>query len=156
MMRAVGFTATMSLVFEYPAMVLLPVFSYWTIGPPDTGRLCFKPSSRSHSVIGVSFFYTLLNCLMTIICSSLSIYFTIFKKSRLEVQDYYIPYIICSATFLFVGFLCIVILRCCKNKQCCDVPLTNKVDFDVNEQEEEGEDQIEEKDGLEMTKVVSS
>ena len=130
MMRAVGFTATMSLVFEYPAMVLLPVFSYWTIGPPDTGSFCFKPSSR---IIGVSFFYTFLNFFMTILSSSLCIYFASLFFPRL-----YVPFIICCATFYLVGLLCILIL----NEQFCDLPVTNRVNFDINTQKQVEEEEL--------------
>ena len=152
MIRAVGLKGTISLFFEYPAMILLPVFSYWTIGPPDTGRLCFKPRSRSDSVMGVSFFYSFLNSLMSIFCNALYFYFIQFYTSLPYPGDALIHFLSRLAPLLLFGLVFLLILGLCKNEQCCDVPLINRVNFDINEQEEE-EDRIEEENSIEITKL---
>ena len=133
-------------------MILMPAISYWTIGPSNT--------SRSDSSIGVSFFYTFINTILTFIGTTLfyifiSInhgfncnHFRSFPEFRAlpkltnKCQISSIAY-----SLFFVSFVCIVILKYFKDSKLCGVPLTDTKYFDINEED----NQIGEEPGIEMT-----
>jgi hypothetical protein len=53
---------TFKTVWQFPAIFLLPAFSYWVIGP--NSKLCC--CGRSNKKLSVSFFHTWINILITI------------------------------------------------------------------------------------------
>ena len=81
--KAIGFKEAWKLFWNYPATVLTPIFSCWTLGPVQTnsriyvGGCTLKKKKKSSSKVGVSFFYTFINIIITF-CGSLCCYFTAF------------------------------------------------------------------------------
>ena len=130
----------------------MPAISYWTIGPSTI--------SRSDTAIGVSFYYTFINTILTFICTTLfyifiSIshgfncnHFRSFPEFRAlpkltnKCQISSIAY-----SLFFVSFVCIVILKYFKNSKLCGVPLTDTKYFDISEED----DHIGEEPDIEMT-----
>merc|ERR1740122_435304 len=67
--KTCGFKNTAKLVWQYPAMILTPIFTFWTMGPKKTTSTttsCFGCWSSNDMRIGVSYFYSFLNCFITI------------------------------------------------------------------------------------------
>ena len=147
------------MISRYPAMVLTPILSFWTLGPVNknrSSRSCCGYGSRSDSIIGVSFFYTTLNAIISISCGLFCTIFTYknffnFDSSRCYVYggttdcDLFLIGTTIISPLLFVACICILFLRFWK-LQCCGVPLTNKKNFDVNALD----DHQNEEHGLEM------
>ena len=73
-MIAVGFKSGLRIMKNYPAMIVLPAFTFITMGPigPD-----FKKYFTTQRKIGVSYWHTLVNILMTI-CGTIGGYFYIY------------------------------------------------------------------------------
>ena len=69
---AIGIKKTFKILTTYPAIFLMPVFSYWTIGPVKTVSTitfpfnCFDYKRR---YLGVSYWHTWINTLITMICT---------------------------------------------------------------------------------------
>merc|ERR1740122_110477 len=67
--KTCGFKNTAKLVWQYPAMILTPIFSCWTMGPKktnSTNKSCCGCWSSNDMRIGVSFFFTFVNFFITI------------------------------------------------------------------------------------------
>merc|ERR1719400_157867 len=67
--KTCGFKNTAKLVWQYPAMILTPIFTFWTMGPKktnSTNKSCCGCWSSNDMRIGVSYFYSFLNCFITI------------------------------------------------------------------------------------------
>ena len=157
-MRAVGWRNTLKLIWRYPPMVLTSIFSYWTIGPIiKTSRQCCEHWFQRVEAVGVSFYHTFVNILLTSIGSllcllivSINIHGVELAKSRLTITTKGFPSDKCSSfggwpcgiflynisiisPLFFVGSLCIVLLKCFSKLQCCGVPMKKATDFDINE-----------------------
>ena len=67
--KTCGFKNTAKLVWQYPAMILTPIFTFWTMGPKktaSTNKSCCGCWSSNDMRIGVSFFYTFVNFFITV------------------------------------------------------------------------------------------
>ena len=148
------------LVWEYPEILLTPIFSYWTMGPVyKTLRSCCGHNPSTNTKVGVSFCFTFVNALLTICGSFVCYAFTSANYNSIDNSkcysfgkeyrcDYFQTAIITIASLLFVSLLCTVLLKCCKSN-CCSIPLTQKSHFDINELDEQ-EDENKEELGQEM------
>ena len=87
--KTCGFKNTAKLVWQYPAMILTPIFSCWTMGPKktnSTNKSCCGCWSSNDMRIGVSYLYTFLNFFITISGSLFCFFITIFRKCKLSFQ----------------------------------------------------------------------
>ena len=129
----------------------MPIFSCWTLGPVRTnsriyvGGCTLKKKENSNSKVGVSFFYTFFNIMITF-CGSLCCYFTIFINygylridKCIEIGSFYGDCTIfahgLSIIFpLFIlSFFIILFLKLKSEMKICNVPLTNVDNFEISE-----------------------
>ena len=149
MVKAIGLKKAWKLFWNYPATVLTPIFSYWTLGPVQTNStftwkkgFCIQTDS---SKVGVSFFYTLINILITF-CGSLCCYFTVFINYAhlridkcIEIGSFYGDCTIfahgISIIFplLITSFFIILFLKLKGEIEICNVALTSVENFEICE-----------------------
>ena len=129
--KTCGFKNTAKLIWQYPAMLLTPLMSFWTMGPKkteSTKKSFFGCYSSNDMRIGVSFFYTFINIFITIIGNYLF---------RLITTDKLMGDVIVISIFYFFALVCTSILTCIKKSKgksiLCGVPLLKMQYFDINE-----------------------
>ena len=165
--KTCGFKNTAKLVWQYPAMILTPIFSCWTMGPKktnSTNKSCCGCWSSNDMRIGVSYFYTFLNCLMTI-CGSLFCFFITHQKidsrcysfiSHPSCDSFNIGIIVIPC-LLMTAFIFTLVLKCKRKSICWGVALSNVQHFDINEWDViEVEQEKEEDQEIEMREIVAS
>ena len=73
---AVGFKKTFKIIINYPAMIITPMFSYWTFGPikqdlqSTSKKKCCNNFVTKSQFIGISFWHTWINTILSIICTA--------------------------------------------------------------------------------------
>ena len=161
--KTCGFKNTVKLVWQYPAMILTPIFSCWTMGPKktnSTNKSCCGCWSSNDMRIGVSYFYSFLNCFLTISGSLFCLLITYQK----EIQNpnsfgyFHLAFII-VAVLLPLGLIFTLILKCKRKSICWGVALSNEQHFDIKEWdviEVEKEKEQEEDQEIEMREIVAS
>ena len=129
---AIGIKQTVKIITKYPAIFLTPVFSYWTIGPVKSVSTVTSPKkcfSFKRQYLGVSYWHTWINTLITMICTITGFFF----YSPDGYNDYIDYNLTIKITLLLLGALPILILQfkkcfCCNC--CCNLP-TNMTVLDV-------------------------
>ena len=112
-LKGLGPKRAIKLIVKYPAILLTPIFSFWTFGPAkilSNSKWCCGYCSTSDSCIGVSFLFTFLNVHITISVSisQIIIFSEIF---HLHFGGIFLM-IVTTIPLLSFGFLCILILSC--------------------------------------------
>jgi len=138
LMTTQGWKNTVNLIWRYPALILIPVFSCWTIGPvseSSTSNLCCGSCKTSDSTVGVSFTFTFVNFLITL---SGSLFCYIIANDLISENPFSLIEILTGSLILFcplflVSFICILLLNCFTNSKYCGVPVTKMENFDINE-----------------------
>ena len=140
--KTCGFKKTAKLVWQYPAMLLTPIFSFWTMGPKKTAsskKACCGCWSSNDMRIGISFFYTFVNILITISGSLFGI-LIIYQNPIFFQCSFFGPYclffrvVLTIISVLFpLAIIFTLVLKCTMKSQCCGVALSNVQNFDVNE-----------------------
>ena len=164
LVKAVGLKNTGRVIWRYPALVLMPIFSFWTMGPPKSSNSCCGYCQRSDS-IEVSYFYTLLNAAITIVVNCFFLFLTPAYFSYTDMytctgfsgprcNSFFLSFTLTCPLF-FVSFICLIVIICCSNSECCGTPLTNRENFYI-EDLDEAADQNKEEHGLEMKEVLRS
>ena len=130
--KTCGFKNTAKLIWQYPAMLLTPIFSFWTMGPKkteSTTKSCFGCYTSNDMRIGVSFFYTFINIFITIIGN--------FVYQSISTKDEMLGDVITISIFYIFAMIYILILTCTKKSKgktiCCGVPFLQVQHFDINE-----------------------
>ena len=140
---AVGLKRGFSVVMKFPALVLTPMFSFWTVGPSGTSTACCGRFNCHNNELKVSFRQTWVNVLIsTIGCVS---YVAIFLDTEELFREGSGPFLYIVVPFLVVYFLGAVFpvlllqfLDKCK-KCCCTCclpcfPVLNVTTLDVDEE----------------------
>ena len=143
---AVGLKRGFYVVLKFPALVLTPMFSFWTVGPSGTSTACCGRFNCHNNELKVSFRQTWVNVLIsTIGCVS---YVAMFLDTEIlvrEVERGYGQFLDIVVPFLLVYFLGAVFpllllqfLDKCK-KCCCTCclpcfPVLNVTTLDVDEE----------------------
>ena len=166
--KTCGFKNTAKLVWQYPAMILTPIFSCWTMGPKktnSTNKSCCGCWSSNDMRIGVSFFYTFVNFFITISGSLFCLLIThqnpaYFQCSFLSYlcDNFHTSLIIVSILLPF-AFIFTLVLKCKRKSICWGVAMSNVQHFDINEWdviEVEKEQDQEEDQAIEMREIVAS
>jgi len=165
LVKAVGLKNTGRVIWRYPALVLMPIFSFWTTGPPKSSNSCCGYCQRSYS-IEVSYFYTLLNATITIVVNCFFILFiptyllntNLFDCNRFHGSgppcDYLFLSLAVACPLFFVSFICLIVITCCTNSECCGTPLTNRENFYIEDLDEVADQNKEQ--GIEMKEVLRS
>ena len=167
--KTCGFRNTAKLVWQYPAMILTPIFTFWTMGPKktvSTTTSCCGYGSSNDMRIGVSYLYTFLNCFLTIGGSLFCLLIThqnpyFFQCSFLDSSicgNFHIPLIVISV-LLPLSFIFTLVLKCKRKSMFWGVALSNVQHFDINKWnviEVEQEQEKEQDQEIEMREIVAS
>ena len=134
--KTCGFKNTAKLVWQYPAMILTPIFTFWTMGPKKTNSTktsCFGCWSSNDMRIGVSFFYTFVNFFITISGSLFCLLITYQKEIQHPSGNFDEIYgaLIIVPFLLLLALIFTIILKC--KSICCGVALSNEQHFDIKE-----------------------
>ena len=141
--KTCGFKNTFKLVWQYPAMILTPIFTFWTMGPKKTAstkKSCCGYWSSNDLRIGVSFFYSFLNCFMTVSGSLFCLLITHQNPYFFQCSFYDSPTcgyfhfgLIVISVLLPLALIFTLVLKCKRKSLCCGVALSNVQHFDINE-----------------------
>ena len=149
LVKAIGVKNAWRLFWNYPATLLTPTFSFWTLGPVQTNStftwkkgFCIQTDS---SKVGVSFFYTFINIIITF-CGSLCCYFTAFINygylridKCIEIGSWYgdctnfAHGISIIFPLLISSFFIILLLKLKGEIEICNLPLTMVENFEICE-----------------------
>merc|ERR1719491_1114256 len=109
------------------------------MGPKKTNstkKSCCGCWSSNDMRIGVSYFYSFLNCFMTI-CGSFFCLFITHQKKILLASAYLTlvgnTIANCWSLLLIFAIIFTLVLKCTRKSQCCGVALSNVQHFDINE-----------------------
>ena len=137
MLKTYGLKKTGKMISRYPAVILTPILSFWTFGPIK------KDSLAKESIIGVSFFYTTLNAIISISSGLFCVIFTYKSFSNFDASrcfnygentdcDLFLIGTTIISPLLFIACMCILILRFWE-LQCFGVSLIRVKNFDVHD-----------------------
>ena len=141
MWRAVGFQKTLKVLRSFPALILMPVVTFWVIGPTRKQCLVLERNSADGDMLVVSFMHTWINvCIM--LANQLLIFFLCSFPSIGEDLSYWFPddLLILSVTsfsiFLF-SFVFIALIQFSSRFPCCStdawyVPKMHRTGYDVD------------------------
>ena len=149
LVNAIGFKNAWRLFWNYPATLLTPTFSFWTLGPIQTNStFTWKKGfgfQTDSSKVGVSFFYTFINIIITF-CGTLCCYFTAFINygylridKCIEIGSWYgdctnfANGISIIFPLLISSFFIILLLKLKGEIEICNVPLTMVENFEICE-----------------------
>ena len=131
MWLSLGFKQTISTIGQYPALILLPAFSFWTVGPMSS-VLCFHGEtckSKNEEIsnnsclgksktVGISYLHTWINVGLTTL-GQFSLACLCLPKSFWTENDWdeLLSILNCSLPFLFsvIVMILIQLLSPCKN-----------------------------------------
>jgi len=154
--KTCGFKNTAKLVWQYPAMILTPIFSCWTMGPKktnSTNKSCCGCWSSNDMRIGVSFLYTFVNFFITISGSLFCLLIT--WQKDIEFGGFY--FAISALPLFILCFIFTLILKCKRKSICYGVAMSNVQHFDIKEWDViEVEKEQEEDQETEMREIVAS
>ena len=90
------------ILVQHPSLVLLPVFSFFTFSKKKVNLCCKGPQdSRVH----FSYFYTLINIIVTSICYGLDVFLYLFNYYGSFGYGFKVNFIVISATIFGLGIL---------------------------------------------------
>ena len=133
MWLGIGFRKTMKTLLRFPALILMPVWTFWMIGPRSQFSIskwrCLKLGNNNKTLV-VSFFWTWLNACLTLLghlifffifvlpITSESTYFYRDITEMLKIILYSIPW-----SLLILSLVLLIVLQCldrCKQRiPCC-------------------------------------
>ena len=140
MWRAVGFRKTLKVLRSFPALILMPVATFWVVGPTRKQCLVLERNGANGNILVVSFLHTWLNaCVM--LFSQLSIFF-LCTFPGLGIRDVWFTddVMILSVTsfslFLF-SLVSIALIQFSNRFACCStnawyVPKIHRTGYDVD------------------------
>ena len=131
MWLGIGFRKTIKTILRFPALILMPVWTFWMIGPRSQFSIskwgCLKLGNNNKKLV-VSFFWTWLNACLTLlghlICFFVFVLPTTSEESENSITQmskilYYIPW-----SLLILSLVMLIVLQCldrCKQRipSCC-------------------------------------
>ena len=137
---AVGLKRGFYVVLKFPALVLTPMFSFWTVGPSGTSTACCGRFNCSNNELKVSFRQTWVNVIIsTFGCVS---YVAIFLDTELLFWYFLYHRVIPFLVLYFLGavFPLLLLQFLDKCKKCCCAcclpcfPVLNVTTLDVDEE----------------------
>ena len=110
-------TSLLRVIFEYPAFLLLPVFTNFAVGPRGISKCLKSEHDVPRNQLTISIPFTVLNMVLTFACYVISISISNRKQNRDHLKAFAVivlPLIICSfcATVVFLSMT-----KCCYT--CC-------------------------------------
>ena len=151
--KTCGFKNTAKLVWQYPAMILTPIFTFWTMGPKktnSTNKSCCGCWSSNDMRVGVSYSYSFLNAFISISGSLLCLFITHqaydsnIEKHQKHVSrcnlfgianncHFFNVGIIVISCLLMIAFIFTLVLKCKRKSMCWGVAMSNVQHFEINE-----------------------
>ena len=133
-----GLKVTMKTIYRFPSIILMPIFSLWTIGPITLTKsvcsICYTCCCNIHQKLGVSFYLTWINLLLTFASG--------FAYSSWHWSGGIDTTIFCPCLIIAMIFLILLQFMdkcrgcCCPCLPCCDsycYPVTQFTYLDVND-----------------------
>jgi len=141
-----GFRRSASIVWKFPALLITPVFSLWTMGPINSSKQCCHWQIFKGKKLGVSYFHTWINFLFSVIVGIISIWQFVTKGFGLQ-EPLILVHSLSLAVIIFylpTTILLILIQTIDKCKKCCCsqlcithcLPITNHTILDPNKMDE--------------------
>ena len=140
-----GCRRSVLIIWKFPAILITPVFSFWTMGPINSSKQCCNFQICYGKKLGVSFFHTWINFLFSIIVSITSLVQSIgygLQASPLKLG--FIVLLVIIIFYLPTTILLILIQTIDKCKKCCCsqwcitncLPITNRTILDTDKMDE--------------------
>ena len=124
---SIGFKNGLRTIYQYPALLLTPVFSIWTFGPINVKDCCYCSSRIEHrKYLKVSFPLAWGNILLTAISyvASLTLLSNISRYGHSHLHTFFVdgcgydpPVYTISLLFLIMACISLLIIQFCKS--CC-------------------------------------
>ena len=144
MWRAAGFRKTLKVLRSFPALILMPVVTFWVIGPTRKQCLVLERNGANGNLLVVSFLHTWINtCIM--FASQLLIFFMCIFPALDQYPNgnsAWFPYdimILSGAGFILFLFslILIALIQFSNRFACCStdawyVPKIHKTGYDVD------------------------
>ena len=141
-----GFRRSVSIIWKFPALLITPVFSHWTMGPINSSKQSCNFQICYGKKLGVSFFHTWINFLFSIIVSNTSLAQSITDGYGLQASPLKLRFIglLVIIYYLPTTILLILIQTIDKCKKCCCsqwcitncLPITKRTILDPNKMDE--------------------
>ena len=140
-----GFRRSVSIIWKFPALLITPVFSLWTMGPINSSKQCCHWQIFKGKKLGVSYFHTWINFLFSIIVGIIStVQFATTQASPLKLGMIGLLVIIVIIFYLPTTIFLILIQTIDKCKKCCCsqwcitncLPITNLTILDTDKMDE--------------------
>ena len=95
----VGFQKTIKAIRRFPAIILMPIVTFWVVGPATTQFLTLKCYGAKNSVLAVSFLFTWINIGITITSQLILFFIYVFPLFNMN--------------FDYDAEMCLNVLICC-------------------------------------------
>ena len=117
-----GFKETITIIWQFPGILLTPVFSFWVIGPISKLRCCVAERTETttnstnscwgNKKIGVSYVHTWINVVLTLSCEFLVLNFFGFAFNLVEMISGISSFYFWTPFYILIGLclssLCII------------------------------------------------
>ena len=137
---SLGIKKATATVIAQPALVLTPVFSFWTFGPCTSGGCC--PYRKTEPKLCLSFRLTWVNCILTLGGSyGLMAIFQYLISPRVDwyTRDFNVVFVFVASPLYALATLCQLLIQFLDKCLCCGcrcfkdncLPLTEKIVYDT-------------------------
>ena len=139
---SIGLKGTVKTIIKFPTIIMIPIFSIWTIGPiSSTKSVCGSSCCNGHQKLGVSICLTWINLFLTL-ASGLT-YVMIYDDSKPGINIFGV-FLLLSCPCLAIAMIFLILLQCldkcpgccCPCLPCCEnncYPVTQFTYLDVND-----------------------
>ena len=139
MWHAVGFRKTLKVLRRFPALILMPVVTFWVIGPTRKQCLVLERNGANGNILVVSFLHTWLNACVMLFSQLLIFFLCTFPGIYGDIwfsDDIIILNIASFLLFLF-GLVFIALFQFSSRFACCStntwyVPKIHRTGYDVD------------------------
>ena len=142
-----GFRRSVSIIWKFPALLITPVFSLWTMGPINSSKQCCHWQIFKGKKLGVSYFHTWINIFFSIIVGIISFAQFVTKGYGLQGSPLISGIIVSLAIIIFYLPTTIFLIliqtidnckKCCCSQWCIThcLPITNRTILDTDKMDE--------------------
>ena len=133
-----GFRRSASIIWKFPALLITPVFSLWTMGPINSSKQCCHWQIFKGKKLGVSYFHTWINFLFSVIMCFISILY-------LAINELYVFQLFFYSKFYLLTIILLILIqtidkckKCCCSQWCITncLPITNRTILDTDKMDE--------------------
>ena len=131
----IGFQKTIKTFLQFPALILMPVWTFWMIGPRSQLSIlnCRCKLGSNNKKLVVSFFWTWLNACLTILVQLIFFFIIVLPTITVGNKNQNIAIMCsCSVCFLMILSLFLLIALQCLIPACCGKTIQRTV-YDPDE-----------------------